>query len=205
MFIMNLIDQSKRVTRGFGLLEIFLAKKRAKIADSLINPEHRKGRILDIGCGSFPYFLKSTLFNEKHGIDGEIIIESFKGESIYLKQINVEKQKIPYPANHFNVVIMLAVFEHINPENLSFVLKEILRVLKKDGIFILTTPTPWSIPILSLLSKIHFISKVEINDHKNAFSSIMIKNILQRTGFSKNKIKSGYFEFFLNMWISAQK
>lgn len=205
MFIMNLIDQSKRVTRGFGLLEVFLAKKRAKIADNLIHPEHRKGRILDIGCGSFPYFLKATKFNEKHGIDGAIITEPFKNESICLKQINVEKQKIPYSDNYFNVVIMLAVFEHINPENLSFVLKEIKRVLKKDGIFILTTPTPWSIPILSLLSKVHFISKVEINDHKNAFSSTMITNILQRAGFSKNKISNGYFEFFLNMWMTAKK
>lgn len=195
----------KRSTRGSGLLEIFLAKKRAKIADNLIHLECRKGKILDIGCGSFPFFLKSIKFNEKHGIDGAIITELFKDESIYLKQINVEEQKIPYPDNYFEVVIMLAVFEHINPENLPFVLKDILRVLKKDGVFILTTPTPWSIPILSLLSKIHFISKIEIDDHKNAFNSAMIKNILHRAGFSKDKISNGYFEFFLNIWMKAQK
>ncbi len=49
------------VTRGYGLLERFLAKKRAKMANEIIPLALRTGRILDIGCGPFPYFLLNTV------------------------------------------------------------------------------------------------------------------------------------------------
>ena len=58
-----------KVTRGAGLLEGFLAKQRARMADSLIPQESRAGSILDIGCGNYPYFLMNTDFHEKHGLD----------------------------------------------------------------------------------------------------------------------------------------
>jgi hypothetical protein len=57
------------VTRGRGLLEPFLARQRSKIANRLIGAQHRTGRILDIGCGSHPYFLSHTSFKEKFAID----------------------------------------------------------------------------------------------------------------------------------------
>src|ERR1700736_6570097 len=43
-----------RVTRGGGLAETLLARKRSRKADALISDWHRRGRLLDIGCGSFP-------------------------------------------------------------------------------------------------------------------------------------------------------
>ncbi|HBE45379.1 MAG TPA: hypothetical protein DDW17_08060 [Deltaproteobacteria bacterium] len=55
------------------------------MANSFISPYLRQGRILDIGCGSFPYFLKNTEFAEKYGIDktvSDMTIEGFKGENI---------------------------------------------------------------------------------------------------------------------------
>lgn len=195
----------KKVTRGFGVLETILAKKRAKIADKLIKQELREGRILDIGCGLFPYFLVSTNFNEKHGLDFSVDRSGFENNEIFLKEVDIEKQKIPYPDNHFNAIIMLAVFEHIQPEKLPNLLKDIHRVLKKNGVFIITTPPPWSAPILSTLSKVNFISKVEINDHKILYSPKKLSDLLSKTGFPKERIKKGYFEAFLNMWFSAEK
>ena len=58
-----------RPTRGSGLLEPFLARLRARKANRLIPPHLRSGRILDIGCGSFPYFLAHTSFAEKFALD----------------------------------------------------------------------------------------------------------------------------------------
>ena len=57
------------VTRGHGLLEPVLARLRANQANRLINKSHRDGNILDIGCGSFPYFLSHTSFKSKFAID----------------------------------------------------------------------------------------------------------------------------------------
>ncbi|MDP2947815.1 MAG: hypothetical protein Q8N88_06895, partial [Nanoarchaeota archaeon] len=56
-------------TRGTGLLEKYLAKKRAHMANKLIPESLRRGRILDVGCGETPFFLLNTKFNEKYGID----------------------------------------------------------------------------------------------------------------------------------------
>lgn len=52
----------RNVTRGYGLLEYFLAIQRTKIANKFIDGAHRNGRILDIGCGSYPIFLLTSKF-----------------------------------------------------------------------------------------------------------------------------------------------
>ena len=60
---------STPLTRGKGLLEPTLARLRTQRANNLIPRDLRAGRILDIGCGSFPYFLAHTAFEEKFAVD----------------------------------------------------------------------------------------------------------------------------------------
>ena len=62
-------EPARRPTRGSGLLEPFLARLRARKANRLIPAHLRSGRILDVGCGSFPYFLSHTEFAEKFALD----------------------------------------------------------------------------------------------------------------------------------------
>ncbi len=193
------------VTRGFGLFEKLLAKERAKVANSLIPNEFRKGAILDIGCGSFPYFLSSTQFNKKFGIDSIIHKKDFIEKNIVLKTIDVENEKLPFNSDEFDVVVMLAVFEHVRDERLNLLLKDIKRVLKKRGLFIMTTPASWSAPVLWALSRISLVSKIEIDDHKNFNSPNKIREILENSGFAPNKIRNGYFEFYLNTYFVAEK
>lgn len=193
----------ERATRGFGFLEVFLAKKRAAKANSLITSSSKKNKILDVGCGSFPYFLKSSDFSQKYGVDSSIKPEIFKDTDLFTSKIDIETEKLPYPNNSFDVVTMLAVFEHISKDKLPFVLGEINRVLRKNGIIIVTTPSPWSSLPLFALSRIGLVSKVEIDDHKHSISSYNIKNILKKAGFQK--IKYGFFEFYFNMWFVGNK
>jgi predicted SAM-dependent methyltransferase len=100
---------------------------------------------------------------------------------------------------------MLAVFEHIEYDKLSFVLKEVRRVLKKDGIFIITTPAPWADKFLHIMARFRLISSEEIHEHKHNHSKEKIEDILSKAGFDKRKIKSGFFEIYMNMWFSASK
>src|SRR3989338_8068949 len=106
-----------RVTRGYGLLEKFLAKKRYTLANKFISGKARDGKILDVGCGQYPYFLINTNFKDKYGIDLHAS-GSFNG--IKLLKLNAEKDRFPFKDNSFNVVTMLAVFEHVNPESINF-------------------------------------------------------------------------------------
>lgn len=124
------------VTRGSGFLEGFLAEKRSGLADSLIPSGLRSGRILDIGCGSFPLFLVNTIFFEKYGLDRlipEECVSEFHGKGINLLSHDVDSGVLPFTDEYFDVVTMLAVFEHIEPEKLGSLLKEIHRVLKLGG------------------------------------------------------------------------
>jgi predicted SAM-dependent methyltransferase len=128
-----------------------------------------------------------------------------KKNNLYLKKDSVESKKLPFKDNFFSVVTMLAVFEHIDQKNLSGLLKEIKRVLKKDGIFIITTPAPWSDKLLHNMAKIGLISPEEIHEHKHNKKRGTIENIIVNAGFERKDIKSGFFEFGLNMWFSSVK
>ena len=197
----------KNVTRDYGFFEDFLAKKRAEIADRLITPASRKGKILDIGCGNYPYFLNSVDFAEKHGVDQNLSNScNDLPQNIKLQRFNIEKEnKIDFPDEYFDVVTMLAVLEHIDPGVLSGRIKEIHRVLKPRGSFIITTPASWTVPILSVMAKLKLISPAEIREHKVLYSRSSVLDVVTKSGFDHEKIVSGYFELFMNIWLRAEK
>lgn len=190
-------------TRGSGLLENFLARKRAIKANNLIPKNLEKGKILDIGCGSYPYFLTRTNFTQKFGVDPSLITLNAKG--IILKKHDVTSRPLPFANNYFDVVTMLAVFEHIEDSKIDFVLKEILRVLRVGGLLIMTTPSPWSDKILHIISLFSLISAEEIHDHKHHYSRSTIEKAIEKAGFEKDYIEDGFFELSFNMWFKAQK
>lgn len=197
--------EKNNFTRGSGLLEAFLAKQRANKANSFIAHSDRKGRVLDIGCGSYPYFLSNIDFKEKYGLDPSLKLSEINDKYLNLKVVDVTKNKFPFKDNYFNVVTMLAVFEHIEQDKLLGVLREIKRVLKKDGVFIITTPSPWSDKLLHFLAVSGFISKEEIHEHKHNKRRSEIESMLIQAGFVKNNIRSGFFEIYMNMWFTAIK
>lgn len=190
-----------QVTRGSGILEHFLSEKRAQKANYLIPKKYRTGRVLDVGCGSYPYFLTKTEFKYKYGIDPSL--SNIDIDGIKLIKSNISQTSIPFENEFFDVITMLAVFEHIDQEKIPFVLNEIYRTLKMNGAFVITTPSPWSDKLLHQMSKFNLISEEEIHDHKSHHSRKTIIDMIQNAGF-KN-IKSGYFELGFNMWFKAEK
>ena len=201
------MNKKINVTRGYGFFESFLARKRASVADRLISLSLRRGRILDIGCGTYPYFLSKVDFKEKYGLDhnlNETYKEQFRG--INLQRFNIESEKAsPFQNAYFDVVTMLAVCEHLTPELLSEKFTEVCRILKPGGRFIITTPSSWTFFILSIMTRLKLVSSMEIKEHKCLYSRFKIYSILNQCGFNLKKIKSGYFELFMNTWITAEK
>jgi ubiquinone/menaquinone biosynthesis C-methylase UbiE len=199
-----------QVTRSYGLLEGILAKERCRIANRLIPAEKRSGKLLDIGCGSHPLFLTNTEFNGKFGLDKmvrpeqKVVLKERHG--ISLVNYDVEQaREIPFESNSFDVVTMLAVFEHIEPELLPELLSEIHRILKPGGMYLLTTPAVWTDGLLRVLAKLRLVSPVEIEEHKDAYTHPRIGDLLARGGFDRGGMNFGYFEVFLNLWATAVK
>lgn len=194
-----------KVTRGYGLLEKWLAVQRARVADQLIPPKLRSGRLLDIGCGAYPYFLTNTDFREKFGLE-QCVTTQMKDGSVNIMAHDLHKEtRIPFRDNYFDVVTMLAVFEHIEPEKLTGVLSEIRRILKPGGLYLLTTPARRSDSLLRLLAKLRLVSPDEINDHKDTYDHQKIVSVLTRAKFKETNITCGYFELFMNLWATAKK
>jgi len=196
-----------RVTRGNGLLEEFLAKERSKLANRLIPFSYKKGFVLDIGCGTFPFFLFNAAFPKKYGLDKIIrkgYDKHFQNHGITFIHHDLEQlEKIPFESGFFDIVTMLAVIEHIDHKKVARVFKEIHRILKPGGICAMTTPAVCARPLLKFMAILNLVSPVEIEEHKYAYSRRDIASILQEAGFAKEKIHTGYF--FMNMWVTAMK
>ena len=201
--------RDRNVTRGYGILEGFLAKQRAGMADALIPAGPRKGRILDLGSGTCPFFLTTIQFAEKHGLDR--FLRAFPDNGLVASNITVKEHDLeaeavlPFDDEFFDVVTMLAVFEHIAPEHLPAVLSQIHRVLKNGGLFIITTPPPWSHGLLRVMARLRLVSPLEIEEHKTCYGAGAIAALLMAGDFLAENIRFGYFELGMNLWLTATK
>ncbi len=201
-------SNNQNVTRGHGLLEKFLAKKRSKMANSLIPLNNRKGRILDIGCGSFPVFLLGVDFAEKYGMDKVNSDQKniLLNQGISFLEYDIEYQNnMPYQSNFFDVVTILAVFEHIEPKKTLVILNEIYRILKPEGVCILTTPSIWAVLPLKIMAKMRLVSSTELVEHKYAYKPFELMTIFEKTPFAKENLQLGYFELGMNIWVTVKK
>ena len=94
--------------------------RRAVHAERYMEPRQRH---LDIGCGD-GFFLRRSRCEERYGLDEQL------GDEV--------TDTLEFDDGFFDYVTMLAVIEHILfPE---FLVREIARVMKPGGRFIITTP-----------------------------------------------------------------
>lgn len=196
-----------KFTRGKGLLEPTLAHLRTQRANRLIPADLRAGRILDIGCGSFPYFLAHTSFEEKFAVD-QLPMEKETASQNQIEFFSLDlnhEPHLPFEDNFFSVVTLLAVVEHLNPASMALLFQESHRVLKTGGTVILTTPAAWSDGLLKFMAQINLVSAEEIHEHAFAYTLPLIGWHFGQAGFEMTKVKFGYFEFMLNLWATARK
>ena len=94
-----------------------------------------QSKILDIGCGKGMIAFNLGNFSKKViGVDVEdrrVVKEGYKFQL-------VKDEKLPFNDNSFDIVISNQVIEHVNNQNDH--IKEIYRVLRKEGICYLATP-----------------------------------------------------------------
>ena len=194
-------------TRGKGVLEPLLARLRAERANRLIPQSLRNGRILDIGCGTFPYFLSTTAFAQKFAVDQIAPSDTsrFKHQ-IEWHTINLNNEPVlPFEDDYFSVVTLLAVVEHLDPTSMAALFRETYRVLATGGMVIMTTPAAWSDGLLRLMSRMNLVSAEEINEHAFAYTLPLIGWYFGQAGYQMRKVRFGYFELMLNLWATATK
>lgn len=113
-----------------------------------------RGKVLDIGCGWGELDAMVTKMGFKaFAIDAfpRISQKVLSDYNIIFKDCLIEAEKLPFQDDYFDLVILAEVLEHFNYSPLNC-FAEIKRVLKKDGLLVLTTPHEGS--ILSILNSL---------------------------------------------------
>lgn len=124
---------------GFKLIDLINPYyiDRKTIYDFIVTANRkyvRGGVILDFGCGSKPY---EHLFQSEKYI-GCDIFESGHGKDDKKADVFYDGHTLPFESGHFDVILTTQVLEHV--QYFDQVFKELVRVLKKNGIFIATVP-----------------------------------------------------------------
>lgn len=119
--------------------------------------------VLEVGCGtgvmSLLARLKTGNTGKVHGVDiaEKMIIKARKKAEKYGLDIDFKVASIdslPFPDNHFDVVIASLMFHHLPVRIKERGLKEIYRVLKNNGRFLLSdfsSPSIVAAPLMFLL------------------------------------------------------
>lgn len=146
-------------------------------------------KILDVGCGSGAWLMRLNALGYRNLAGIDIRIAPFTFDNLTVDQVDLDWKKLPFENQIFDFVTSIEVIEHL--ENTGFYLKEIARVLKPGGHFLLTTPNTQS-----LLSRLRFFltGKLKGFDEKGDethISPIFLSpflRILMRHGFRIERI-----------------
>jgi 2-polyprenyl-3-methyl-5-hydroxy-6-metoxy-1,4-benzoquinol methylase len=184
----------KKISKGHKLDP--LTKDRIQSSVSLI--KEKTGNLLDIGVGYGDF--EKTLYkkNKKiliHGID-----ISLKGLNKLKKIVPGTYRKgtvldIPFKDKTFEIVVALEILEHISSNKIFKAYKEISRIMKKNGVFILSVPVNEK-----------YTLRDNPNRHMRAYSPKLITSELSIAGFKILRIKQFYaFKRFYLMKKNIQK
>ncbi|MCM8795546.1 MAG: class I SAM-dependent methyltransferase [Candidatus Omnitrophica bacterium] len=164
---------------------------RRELAISLLRKYIKKLnlRILDVGCGTGMFMKELVRFGKVVGVDKSyysIQLCHKKGfNSVYQEDIS----NMHFPSETFDLVTALDVLEHIEDDERA--ISEIFRVLKNNGIFLLTVPANnslWSYHDIAL-------------NHKRRYTFSELKDKLISIGFEVKRISYCIFFLFLPIFI----
>ena len=146
-------------------------------------------KMLDVGCGLGEFL---GFCDQRGMMSYGLEISKFalsiakKNTKAKLGQLDISKEKWPYKSNFFDAVCAFDLLEHVT--NSRFVINEVYRVLKKGGIFLVTTPN-------GDLERNRFLRFLLPYDptHINVQNENFWQSCFQRVGFRKFQSKGCLF------------
>lgn len=134
--------------------------------------KHEKIKILELGSGIFPYTGKA----------GEEVIHMDRIKLPHIEVVHDLNKKLPFKSNSFDKIVSTSVLEHI--KNVTFLIREIHRVLKKKGTAVIVVPHFSGSGAYADTTHEHFFSRESFDSfgdqhHRNYYFKIKFK-ILER-------------------------
>jgi SAM-dependent methyltransferase len=157
--------------------------------------------VLDLGCGPRFTLLRALSRHVQCGVGVDEHVEETCQGNIRTYRARLETV-LPFEEGSFDVVTMLAVLEHLATP--LEILREVRRVLRPQGVLLITVPSPAAKPLLEFLSfRLHLVSEKEIRDHKTYYDREMIGDLLAQAGIKL--VRHRYFQFGFNNFAVATK
>ncbi|MFC1711393.1 class I SAM-dependent methyltransferase [Patescibacteria group bacterium] len=178
------------------LYPTFLAYLRLKYClDSL---KEVKGKVIDIGCGAGGFIKAVKHYRSDlkvYGVDiSQAAINWAKKENQGVKFVSGDLYKLAFKNNYFDAVVMCDTLEHLKKPELA--LKEVNRILKKNGIFYSFTPLEGGLSAINYwLAKIGWNPKKELAGHIQQYSWLDLKKMFDDNGFKIVKKRFGVYLF----------
>lgn len=154
-----------------------------------------KGRLLDVGCHSgllTKEIIKHVKPDDIYGIDISVrAIEKAKKRIKNGKFKVADAHKLPYENSFFNVLFCLEMLEHVDYPKV--VIRELYRVLKKDGYAIILVPTDNLLfRIVWFLWNIRY--SVWKHVHVQSFQNDLLERIVKKEEFKITLVKTFNFK-----------
>ncbi|WP_309493007.1 class I SAM-dependent methyltransferase [Candidatus Hecatella orcuttiae] len=145
--------------------------------------------LLDVGCAEGCYLkLFRDLFNFLIGLDISLPLLRKAGKNDKTDYIHGVGETLPLKNSSVNLILCSQVLEHvINP---SAILSEMKRVLKPDGLLVLTVPVPYKSEFWSKIRRKFFVLRrirvafIADKKHLRSFSPKEILSLMEENGFS---------------------
>ena len=195
LIYVNPIEEGNKINEDYSQRKsvdaAIIKESRLRAAESQVElvKKYKDGvRLLDVGCGEGFFLFNAS----KAGYTGKGVEISQDAAAYARKEFSLDVEAKPLegtqlPKNYFDVVTMWQVLEHV-PYPLM-VLKEVHRILKPEGLLVVSTPN-----IEGLLAKIFRRRWWNIRRlHINQFTTKTLMNILKNAGF-KNISSVSYKE-----------
>ena len=152
-------------------------------------------KILDVGCGAGLKHTSLMNYATVFGIDVARKQIKYCQSRFGNNYIFVERGgKYPFPENYFDVIIVSEVLEHISKGDVPSFLAEIKRVLKNEGVIMVSTPN-YASPILVILEStiLELIARqrgfTRKGLHPNKYKADTLSADIRSNGFSVTTLK----------------
>jgi len=109
------------------------------------------GHHLDIGSGTGKLIHRIQQEYDVHSNACDYTDKFMELEDVKVDIVDLNECKLPYPDNYFDLITFTEVAEHL--ENYHAIVREAHRILKPEGVLVMTTPN-----VLNLKSRLRFLT-----------------------------------------------
>ena len=175
----------------------------------------KKKKLLDYGSGRgglLQHILDLKLNLKYNALDFskksiQFLNKKYINNKVFEVSEHIESLPSTFVENYFDIVTLLEVIEHLNKDHLNDSLQEIGRVIKTNGILIVTTPNNENLSVNE-----NFCPDCGCTFHKwqhvNSFSSETIVELMEKHDFKLEALVTTNFAFnttiFKKMYFSLR-